>query len=539
MLMPRTKPSVKPASYTIRYLLLLFIFTAAYSIAGAQVGQRLRIYNSWDEVKLYNNDTIAHTVWKPVIYTDSLVREDRSQPWLKRKFFQEHLLQVQNKDINIYGDIVIDEYVGKSNRYAKMVGAKNINVKTPSVDTRGFEVSGNIGSKIYFETNFYENQGKFGGYIDSFIRQYKVIPGQASYKNIGDGSGFDFSSSSARVTYIPNKTLLFDLGYGKNFIGDGYRSLLMSDWSVNYPYFRVALTFGKFQYSAMWSQYVSHVDGTLDNHAGFYRKWAQTYVLDWNAAPGFNISLFESVIWPDQLHGPDRQKDISASLLSPVIFLHGSKSPSGVSNNDILGLNAKLKVYERSYLYGQFVVNQFGSGWKNRTGFQLGVRSGDVFELRGLNVDAEFNTVRPYTYAGSSPDVSYSNADQGLAHPLGANFREGIVTATYTYKKWWLRGELFVASYGVDTGQSNYGHNIFALLPSQSPVTGSVSNGQGVSTNLVYLDLRAAYIINPLSNLRLETGITYRRETNSLSNFKDLIFYIGIRTTFRSLLYDF
>jgi len=534
--MPHTKHS---AQYTIRYLLLLFIFSGVYSLAGAQDNQRLRVYNSWDEVKLYNNDTIAHTVWKPVIYTDAPVKEDRSQPWLKRKFFQEHLLQVQNTDINIYGDIVIDEVIGKSNRYAKMIGAKKINVKTPGVDTRGFEVSGNVGSKIYFETNFYENQGKFGGYIDSFVRKYGVIPGQASYKNIGDGSSFDFSASSARLTYIPNSNLLFDLGYGKNFIGDGYRSLLMSDWSVNYPYFRVALTFNKFQYSVMWSQYISNIDPALANHAGYYRKWAQTYLLDWKVTRTFNLSLFESVIWPDQLHGPNRQKDISPSLLSPIIFLHGSKAPSGVSNNDILGLNAKLKLYSRSFLYGQFVVNQLGSGWKNRTGFQLGVRSGDVFEIPGLNVDAEFNTVRPYTYAGSGPDVSYSNTDQSLAHPLGANFKEGIVTATYTYKKWWFRAEGFVASYGADTGLANYGHDIYALLPPQSPVTGNVTTGQGLPTHITYLDFKAAYILNPQSNLRLETGVTYRTEKNSLQNFKDVIFYVGIRTTFRNLLYDF
>lgn len=539
--MLRTKLSVKPTSYTIRYLLLLFFLTGVCGIVRSQTSQRLRVYNSWDDAKLYNTDTTAHTVWKPVIYTDSLVGEDRSAPWLKRKFLQEHLLQVQNKDINIYGDIVIDEYIGKSNRYSKKIGGKSINVKTPGVDTRGFELSGNVGSKIYFETNFYENQGKFGGYVDSFIRKYKVVPGQASYKNIGDGNGFDFSTSTARLTYIPNRNLLFDLGYGKNFIGDGYRSLLLSDWSVNYPYFRIALTFNKFQYSVMWSQYISDVDHLLSNHFGYYRKWAQTYVVDWKVTSGLNLSLFESVIWPDQLHGTDRQKDISPSLLSPVIFLHGNKSPAGISNNNVVGLNAKLKIYDRSFIYGQVVINQLGksSSFKNRTGFQLGVRSGDLFEIPRLNFSAEFNTVRPYTYAGSTPDVSYTNSNQSLAHPLGANFKEGILIATYTYKRWRFRVEGFLASYGIDSGQANYGHDIFMLLPSQSPVTGNVSTGQGISTNLKYGDVRIAYILNPESNLRLETGITLRHEYNHYHDFKDAIFYIGIRTSFRSLLYDF
>jgi len=80
------------------------------------------------------------------------------------------------------------------------------------MNTRGYEVYGNAGSKIYFQTTLYENQGRFGGYIDSFIRQYKVVPGQASYKNIGDGKGFDFTYSTARIVYVPNKHLLFRFG---------------------------------------------------------------------------------------------------------------------------------------------------------------------------------------------------------------------------------------------------------------------------------------------------------------------------------------
>ncbi len=523
-----------------RYIILIFLSMAFFYNAGAQSGERLRLYNSFDQDKLYNVDTTLHTVWKPVLYADSLLPDKGGYPWFKRKFFHEHLLQVQDKGFNLYGDIVVDEYIGKSNRYSKIINNKPINLKTPSMDTRGYEVSGNVGNKFYFETNFYENQGKFGGYIDSFIRRQHIIPGQGSYKNIGDGSGFDFSASSARLTYVPGKTLLVDLGYGKNFIGDGYRSLLLSDWSFNYPYLRVALTFGKFQYSVMWSQYITDVDKALNDHQGYFRKWAQTYLLDWKPADMLSISLFESVVWPGETHDAYRATDISPSLLSPVIFLHGSKSPAGVENNDIVGLNAKVKFYERSFFYGQLVVNQLGklTSWKNRTGLQVGMRSGDVFEIPNLNLLAEFNTVRPYTYGANSLDVTYTNFNQPLAHPLGANFTEGIAVASYSQDKWWFRVEGFVATYGADSGSSNYGGNLFVRLPKQPPA-GSVTTGQGVSTKIQYVDFKLAYILNRETNLRLETGVTYRREFNDLYDYKDVIFYVGVRMSFRSLLYDF
>lgn len=510
-------------------ILLLFAFCLGCQVLNAQ--DRIRLYNSYDQDRLYNDDTISHTIWKPVAYTDTILpKPDTSMSWFKRKLLYEHLVQVQGKGFNIYADFILDFYTGKSKR----------KVETPGMNTRGYEVSGNIGDKFYFETNFYENQGKFGGYIDSFITKNLVVPGQANYKGTISNTSRDFSISTARLVYMPNKHWLFDIGYGKNFIGDGYRSLLLSDWSINYPYLRASYTHKKFQYSVMWSQYLSSITKADFNKLGFYRKWAQTYVIDWNVVPGLNLSLFESVIWPDQTRGTIiREKDISPSLLSPVIFLHGSKSPSGVSNSDIVGLNAKFKVYTRTFVYGQMVVNQLGSSFKNRTGFQLGLRSGDVFEIDGLNLNVEFNTVRPYTYAGGSPDVSYSNANQPLAHPLGANFTEGIFVATYANKNWWFRAEGFIAKYGLDSANVNYGQNIFTVLPSQSPVGGDITTGQGRSTKITYADFKAAYIINHQTNLRVESGVTYRKEANSLRTFNDLIFYVGLRMSFRSLLYDF
>lgn len=541
--MPQTKTIVKQLYISARhFFILLLVFSAAHVTLHAQ--QSLKVYNSYNHDKLYNDDTIAHTAWKPIVYTDTLLPDNSSYKWLERKFFHEHLVNVQKPGFNIYADAVIDEYFGKSNRYDKIINGKQINVKTPSIDTRGYQLSGNIGSKIYFESNFYENQGKFGGYIDSFIRRNAVIPGTGAYKKKGDGSGFDFSTSSARLIYLPNKHLFFDLGYGKNFIGDGYRSLLLSDWTSNYPYFRTSITFGKFQYSAMWAELISRVDrtdNTLNNKLGYYRKWSQTYMLDWNAAPGLSVGIFESVIWPDQQHTSTRPKDISASLLSPVIFLHGSTSPSGVENNDIIGLNAKFRFYPRSYFYGQFVIDQLGKlSSLNRSGFQLGVRSGDIFEIPGLNVTAEYNTVRPYTYQGTSQDVSYSHANQSLAHPLGANFKEGIFVASYTYGKWRFRAEGFLASYGIDSGGINYGRDVSVILSSaQPPVSGTIKTTQGLLTKVQFADVKAAYILNPFSGLRLETGITYRKEYNSIKTYKDFIFSIGIRTSLNSLFYDF
>ena len=67
-------------------------------------------------------------------------------------------------------------------------------------------------------------------------RQSLVVPGQGQWKDYSNGKAFDFAYSSALLDYKAGKFLDFQLGYDKNFIGDGYRSMLLSDNSFNYPF---------------------------------------------------------------------------------------------------------------------------------------------------------------------------------------------------------------------------------------------------------------------------------------------------------------
>ncbi|HEY6977268.1 MAG TPA: hypothetical protein VH396_13320 [Chitinophagaceae bacterium] len=493
------------------------------------------IYN--EQQVIYNNDTLLHTAWRPIIYTDT--PRASSGSWFHRKFFQEHLLEVKQPKFNINADVIFDEYIGYSKRPIPTVIQSDEHTHVPMMNTRGVEISGNFSDKFYFESAFYENQGRFGGYVDSFIRQRLVIPGQGAYKNVGDGKGFDFSASTTRLVFMPNKHFAFDLGYGKNFIGDGYRSLLLSDWSYNYPYFKASASWGKFQYNVMWSQYISQINKAYNNKQGYFRKWAQTFLIDWKATRHLSLGVFETVIWPDQ--DSMRNKDMSPWIASPVIFLHGRESPSGVKNNVIVGTNIKYRLFNYTHLYGQFALDSTGSSgsWASRYAAQLGIRSGNTFGVKNLNTILEGNLARPFTYASHSLNTNYAHNNQPLAHPLGANFKEGLLMAEYTYKTWRFRFESFVANYGADSTRSiNYGHDIFKPTDTHS-VTDNVTIGEGLSTNIFYADFKIAYVLNPVTNMRIETGFTFRNEKNSIVTYKDRIFYIGIRMSFRRIGYDF
>lgn len=508
----------------LKYGLLFILITLTGSLQ-AQDNLNLQLYNNWNYGQLYTSAE-AHTALKPILYEDTAVTRGNGS-LLHRKIFQEHLLFVEKGDFHVYADFYPDFLIGSSSR-----GPTN----TPWMNTRGGRITGSVGSKVYFEAEDFENQGRFAGYIDSFIQRYGVVPHSQTYRRNSVGSPYDFNNASARIIYRPDNMFQFDLGYGRNFIGDGHRSILLSDWSFNYPYLKVTANYRTLQYTVMWSQYVSDIDRSFGNKLGYPRKWGQTFFLDWHFAPNGNIGLFESVIWPDQnIEG--RRKDLSWTMASPIIFLHGNNTPGGQANTTLTGLNAKYKILPRTHLYGQLAFSQFlrNSEWTNRFAAQLGLRSADVFGLKGLNINGEFNTARPYTYASDTRTTNYAHYNQPLAHPFGAYFTEGLIIASYQYQRWYVRGQAIIAQYHTDsTTAVNAGHDIFKPL-----VTGGYNEAATIKTNLLWWDLRLAYIINPATNLRIEAGFTFRKEDAGTTEFNDRVFMIGLRSSFRQLLYDF
>lgn len=540
---------------------LLFFITVATTTSIASHAQENVVLTSSHPLALdqaYRRNDVIHTAWKPLLFTDSVTPSSQNK-WIKRKFLEEHLLNVQEPGFNIYGDIIVDEYIGYDKRGT--IPKKNIpndTYKVPMMNTRGYEVTGNIGSKFYFETNFYENQGRFAAYIDSIVRPINIedgvhalrmIPRQARYKpeRRGDGPGFDWSYSNARLVYIPTKHTLFELGYGRNFIGDGYRSMLMSDYATDNPYFKTTLTFGKFQYSAMWSQYFVNIDQPHNLYAyGYERKWGNTYLIDYQVTKNFTASLFQSIMQAGVETRPNEngtlveRSDLTASFASPLIFAHGGKSKSGVKNNQLVGLNLKYKVANKTFAYGQFAADEFGKDTKNRYAAQIGIRSADLGGVDNLNALVEFNTARPYTYSSSNTQTTYSHSLVPLAHPLGANFKEFLGTVDYTYKRWWIRFEAFAAQSGNDStgiSDTNFGRSVINI--SGNYPTGTISTGQGVKTNIYFGDLKLAFVLNKKTNLRIEGGLTYRSEKNYQKKYEDIVATIGVRMSFRNLVYDF
>lgn len=492
----------------------------------------LGFYNATGDSASFHSSLRDYSV-RPAWNLPPLGDSTKKRSWWHRKLFQEHLLEYNNPDYDFYADFLPDFQLGHSSRNG-----------TDWLNTRGVIVGGRLGQRFHFYSEFYENQGKFPGYVDEWGRKTQLVPGQGEWKSYDNGKAFDFAYSSAVLDYKAAKFLQLQLGYGKNFIGDGYRSMLLSDVAFNYPYFKVVATVGKIQYTTMWAQFIDRFYPKASYDNGYRKKWGVFNYLDWNVSKKLSIGLFETVIWQDSDSSGKRGFDMS--YLNPIMFLRPVEFSVGSPDNALMGLNLKYATGKHSSLYGQFILDEFkfkemtaGNGWwGNKFGGQLGFRANDIFHAQNLNFLTETNFARPFTFSQRTTLNNYSHYGQPLTDPLGANFVEWVNVADYRYRRWFLRGEIQLAHYGLDSAGTNYGHDINKSYETRTLDYGN-HIGQGVGTNLIYVTGTVSYLLNPKNNLRLEVGVTGRKESNDLMDRKELIFNVGLRASFRQLYYDF
>lgn len=455
--------------------------------------------------------------------------------WLRRKLTDEHLVNFNGDDYQVYLDFLPDFQIGREFKESQ----------TTWLNTRGFQIGGNIGKQFSFYASAYENQGVFANYITDFINTNQVVPSEMTGKL--DGKTKDWSYATALLSFTANKHLNIALGYDKNFIGDGYRSMLLSDVAANYSFLRLRTSLGNVQYQTIFAYMLDPGAErfTEDRRLGDRGKWMAAHYLDWNITKRFSAGFFQAVTWADAEKEGKRGFDFN--YVHPFIFLRSVESANSTSPDKMrLGINLKYEILDKTTIYGQFMFDEFTAKeifantgyWANKHAIQLGFRGSDLFKVPRLNYLAEFNTAKPYTYAHFDRVSNYAAMNQPLAHPFGANFREFLGLLNYSYKRFDFQGQMIYANYGEDPEGLNYGKNIFLSYDTRVQDYG-VHTGQGIKTNLFFTEAKVSYLINPKYNLRAELGGIIRRESSSVTTQNTGLITFGIRSTFRNLYQDF
>ena len=358
-----------------------------------------------------------HTASKPYSYEEVAKYYDfeavnqaylkQKESWFGRKIWNENLVAIQGEGYWFTLNPVVDLRVGKDSESE---------ASSTFVNTRGVKVDGGLGEQLTFSTSIFESQGRFADYYNRYAESIKpsggnpaIIPGIGIAKRFKEDA-YDFPLAEANIKYTPNKFIDLQLGYGRNFLGDGYRSLLQGDGTSPYPFFKINTTFWKIKYTNtyMWLKDVrdlATVDGT------YATKYMASHYLSWNVTKRFNLGFFENVVWTDT-----NERGFDFNFVNPLIFYRavefGSSSKTG---NALLGLSSKYKWNNQINFYGQFLIDEFAIGdvkesnqsWRNKFGYQIGAKYYDAFQVKNLMLQIEYNQVRPYVYSHSNPITNY------------------------------------------------------------------------------------------------------------------------------------
>ncbi len=418
------------------------------------------------------------------------------------------------------------------------------NKRSQWTNTRGLILQGYLGDNFAFSTSFYETQAKVPLWIYNYALPRNTMPGQGRIKTFGKDA-LDYANASGYISWSPSTFFNFQLGHGKQFWGDGYRSVILSDFSLYHPYFMVTTNFWKIKYVNLFSQF-SHPDEEWETAGDpvYKKKFSTMHYLSFAPGKRFNISLFESIIW--QMSDSAFHRGFDMNYLNPVIFYRPVEFNLGSGDNITMGLNLRYTVTGSLTLYGQFVFDEMrireltsGDGWAgNKFAWQAGIKSFDPFGIENLFLQAEFNLVRPYMYTHVTTVQNYSHAREPLAHPNGANTKEAVIIARYNYKRLCFDLKYVWSGSGLDSSRIHFGKNIFRLY-SERPYEYGNKTGQGLYTTLDQFDVSLSYLVNPVTNMNLFVAATLRREENYKIKNSYSIVSFGFRTSLRNLYYDF
>ena len=397
------------------------------------------------------------------------------------------------------------------------------------INSRGLELRGRITDKLGFYTWFTDNQEKPVSYIADWANARNAVPG-ADYYQKPAASKYDYILAGGYIDFAAVKDHInVTFGYDRHFIGDGLRSLIISDFAASSPFLRLTTHYGRFRYQNLFLELTSPYSRMGDRLLP--KKYAAIHHLSLNAAKWLNIGLFEATMFST--------RDFDIGYLNPVIFYRSAEFASGSNTNVNVGLNFKAIAAKHLQFYGQFLLNEIRGGDPgNKYGLQLGGKYFDAAGIKNLDLQGELNIVRPYTYAYRDTSASYTQYNQPLAHPLGANFVEliGIIhyqPVSHLYTT--IKGMYYIQ--GVDSGTTNYGSDIFKSTDTRSAETGGLINGPNGNCALVNLNL--SYELRP--NLFIDLGATYRKyayANNFLPGTSSTYLYGGLRLNFIRRGYD-
>ena len=382
------------------------------------------------------------------------------KPLLKHFYITNpNLLEVNKKDFFLVVNPVLNF----------VYGSESGNSQRSFLNTRGITVRGMISKKIGFSTTLTDNQERGPKYFQDYVTNFRAVPGVGFYKGF-KSNAVDYFDARGYISFNVAKYVDIQFGYDKNFIGNGYRSLFLSDWGNSYLFLKLNTRIWKFNYQNIFAELMPQYnkiggDSLLD------KKYTAMHHLSINVTKWLNVGVFEGVVF-------GRKNHFDFQYLNPIIFYRHIEGTLGSPDNALAGFDFKANVANAFQLYGQVLLDEFKFSeiksnrgwWANKWGYQLGAKYIDAFGVPNLDLQVETNRARPFTYAHNNAVSNYTHYNLPLAHPLGANFQEFIGIIRYQpAPKWYVNAKAIYYKQGLDSAGYNFGSNVFRLYNEGRP----------------------------------------------------------------------
>ncbi len=405
---------------------------------------------------------------------------------------------------------------------------------------RGAEFYGQFGDKFTFYTTVLDYQADYRRSIDNYKDTLRVYPGIGKfYRN-----SFNFVDYFYATGYVSGKLLekldsskketiyqiVATFGHDKQFIGNGMRSLILSDFAPPSLFLNVQYKLGPFKYQNLFKELIG--DLSVDSNKILNKKFLALHrgSLEFKKI-GLELGLTEMIVQSRAGNSFD------ANYFNPIIFYRAIERDLGSGDNALIALDAKYNNRKLS-LYTQFVLDEFSFGsalktnsYLNKFGFQIGLYYKPEFEfLECSYLNLEFNQVRPYTYSHWSGNY-YSSYNQSLAHPMESNFREVLFrffVQPKKYQRWTFRNVTSFVMKGFDKNGLNYGADIRKnYYRAQDKKYAEI--GQGDKGYIFNITNEATYFLMP--NLMLQFTQQFRNQTGNIQQ-KDNYLMVSLKFNF-------
>jgi hypothetical protein len=483
----------------------------------------------FSKIDQYNIDHAISVSSEWAIDEDAI---DSKYPWFKTFYKkQPDLVRVNNEDFFFSANPVLTAQVLNENN----------NPNNPLfTSNRGLEVRGLIVKKLGFYTFFTDNQEETPAFVSNWVDSNNAVPGADFYTK--RNGKYDYLLARGYFDFALLKNHLnVTFGYDKHFLGNGMRSMFLSDFSAAAPFLRLNTRIWKFNYTNLYMELTPQFS---KNYVGpdprLPRKYATMHHLSINATRWLNVGLFEGIMFA-------RKDRYEFGYMIPIILYRQIERAMGSPDNALLGFDFKAIAAKHLQFYGQVLLDEFtskeliaGNGyWANKFAIQVGAKYFDAFTVKNLDLQGEINLARPFTYARDSV-ANYTHYNQPLAHPLGASFAEILGQIKYQpVKNLFLSVKGMYYTKGQDTGNVSFGGNLFKSYNLRTQNYG-VELINGVKTQCALMNFTASYELK--ENLFIDLGATHRvfdYLDNTIPAASTTYFSGGVRLNFTKRDYDF